>query len=69
MGGSVWALIDTAAAPAFVERWLRAYRSGHPHLTSEGFVSPPSDGIRPRLTLDTCDRTTGPPDHRTTDSG
>ena len=47
-GGSVWALVQTPAAAPFLERWLQRYRARHPNLTSEGFVSPPSDGIRQR---------------------
>ena len=29
-GGSVWALIDTAQAQAFIDRWQNAYRGVHP---------------------------------------
>jgi galactokinase len=45
-GGSVWALVETTAAAPFLDQWLHHYRARHPYLTSEGFVSPPSDGIR-----------------------
>jgi galactokinase len=45
-GGSVWALVETVHAPTFLDRWLRAYRARYPFLTSEGFVAPPSDGLR-----------------------
>ena len=45
-GGSVWALVEASAATPFLEKWLQAYRARHPHVNSEGFVSPPSDGVR-----------------------
>jgi len=45
-GGSVWALVEVNAAAPFLERWLQRYRARHPYLTFEGFVSPPSDGLR-----------------------
>jgi galactokinase len=45
-GGSVWALVPCADADAFLAGWLRAYVTRHPHLAPEGFVSPPSDGMR-----------------------
>ena len=56
-GGSVWALVDTATAPAFVDRWLRAYRSRHPHLTNRRIRVAAVRRPSPRLTLDTatCD--------------
>ena len=44
-GGSVWALVETAAGPAFLERWLGAYRLRYPQHRSTGFVSPPCDGM------------------------
>ena len=31
-GGSVWALIETAQAPAFIDRWQNAYRGVHPDV-------------------------------------
>jgi galactokinase len=45
-GGSVWALVPTAEAAPFLDAWLRAYRERHPYLPFEGFVSPPSAGLR-----------------------
>ena len=42
-GGSVWALVETAAGPAFLERWLGAYQLRYPQPRSTGFVSPPGD--------------------------
>jgi galactokinase len=45
-GGSVWALVKSADAQTFLDDWLRAYRARYPHLNSEGFVSPPSVGLR-----------------------
>lgn len=45
-GGSVWALVTTAAAALFLDVWLFAYRTRHPRLASGGFVSPPSAGVR-----------------------
>ena len=45
-GGSVWALVESTTAPTFLDRWLTAYRSRHPHLQSDGFVSPPSNGVQ-----------------------
>jgi galactokinase len=44
-GGSVWALVPDAEAHAFLEHWLGAYRTQHPHPPATGFVSPPSEGI------------------------
>ncbi|MDQ3170864.1 MAG: galactokinase [Acidobacteriota bacterium] len=44
-GGSVWALVETAAGPAFLERWLGGYRLRYPQRRSIGFVSPPCDGM------------------------
>jgi galactokinase len=29
-GGSVWALVEAAGAPAFIEKWENAYRTAHP---------------------------------------
>ena len=43
-GGSVWALVETAAGPAFLERWLGAYGAAHPDRAPEGFVAPPEKG-------------------------
>lgn len=45
-GGSAWALVMTADATRFLDAWLLAYRRRYPGLNSEGFVSPPSDGVR-----------------------
>lgn len=45
-GGSVWALVRTERAGAFLSRWLQAYRTAHPRLWSDGFISRPSDGLR-----------------------
>jgi galactokinase len=45
-GGSVWALVPTADGTRFLEQWLRAYRHRYPELSADGFVSPPSDGVR-----------------------
>lgn len=58
-GGSVWALVPEGDAPRFLAEWLHAYSKKYPHLcrpikgqpTYEGFVSPPSDGVRTRSTL------------------
>lgn len=44
-GGSVWALVDTAGAPALLDRWLEAYRRAWPARRAAGFVSPPSAGL------------------------
>ena len=44
-GGSVWALVRSDEAEAFLERWLMAFEARHPNLVPEGFLSPPSDGI------------------------
>ena len=48
-GGSVWALVPTAEAAGFLNKWLVAYRSRYPHLSSEGFIAAPSDGVRARF--------------------
>ena len=41
-GGSVWALVERQSAPAFLERWLDAYRRDWPTATrAVGFVAPP----------------------------
>ena len=45
-GGSVWALVREESASEFLHRWLSVYRTRHPHLSPEGFVSPPSSGLR-----------------------
>ena len=48
-GGSVWALVKDAEAPAFVQAWLAAYHQRYPQHLSEGFISPPSAGAHRRL--------------------
>ena len=45
-GGSVWALVRTTDGHRFLDDWLGAYRRRYPELNAEGFVSPPSDGVR-----------------------
>ena len=45
-GGSVWALVKEGEADAFLSEWHAAYRKRFPERPSEGFVSPPSAGIR-----------------------
>lgn len=45
-GGSVWAMVPAADASAFRAEWLAAYHRRYPHVNSEAFVSPPSDGLR-----------------------
>ena len=44
-GGSVWALVESSGAAAFLDRWLAAYRRDWPGRRAEGFVSPPSAGL------------------------
>jgi galactokinase len=44
-GGSVWALVPSADAAAFLEEWLAAYRARYPEHPSRGFIAPPSSGI------------------------
>lgn len=44
-GGSVWALVRCADADAFLAAWLRGYRARYPSHPSDGFVSPPSEGL------------------------
>lgn len=44
-GGSVWALVEDAAAEAFAAAWIGAYRARHSGLDSGAFVSPPSRGL------------------------
>lgn len=41
-GGSVWALVDTATAPAFLDRWQDAYRAACPEaaVRSTFFLTP-----------------------------
>lgn len=45
-GGSVWALVQAAAAEPFADRWLAAYRRRHPDRSAGVFMSPPSDGVK-----------------------
>jgi len=45
-GGSVWALVRSPDAGAFLSGWTEAYRARHPGLRPAGFVSPPSAGVR-----------------------
>ena len=45
-GGSVWALLPEADADAFLVEWLREYGQRFPHRAAQGFVSPPSSGVR-----------------------
>jgi galactokinase len=45
-GGSVWALIRTSDAEAFLDQWLTEYRRRFPGRQAEGFISPPSSGLR-----------------------
>jgi galactokinase len=45
-GGSVWALVPTDDAERFLAEWLRAYRQKYPDLIPDGFVAPPSAGVR-----------------------
>ena len=51
-GGSVWALVGSEQAGAFLVRWLDAYRRAYRGRVSEGFISPPSEGLR-RVPVDT----------------
>ncbi len=45
-GGSVWALVETARADAFLKAWRRAYRAQHPKAAASGayFVTRPGPG-------------------------
>ena len=45
-GGSVWALVESATAEAFLTAWRRAYRSGHPKAgaSSAFFITRPGPG-------------------------
>ena len=45
-GGSVWALVERASAPAFLERWQNAYAHAHPDRASRAafLVSRPGPG-------------------------
>jgi len=45
-GGSVWALVKEPDANAFLTEWHAAYRKRYPGRAAEGFISPPSDGMR-----------------------
>ncbi len=45
-GGSVWALVQTAEAEAFLDRWRQAYLADFPaRRGAEGFVTRPADGL------------------------
>ena len=54
-GGSVWALVPSSEAVAFLDRWLAAYRVRYPHLSPEGFTAAPSAGARPRFSNHSAD--------------
>lgn len=45
-GGSVWALVEAAAAPAFADRWLADHRARFPARTAATvFLAPPGPGL------------------------
>jgi galactokinase len=44
-GGSVWAMIDAAEAPAFLSRWREAYRAAHATRRGAFFVARPGPGV------------------------
>ena len=45
-GGSVWALVLSAEAPAFCGRWVAAYRTQHPHVSGvECLVARPAPSL------------------------
>jgi galactokinase len=46
-GGSVWALVERAGAPAFLDRWQNAYAASCPLMMSRAlfFVTPPGPGV------------------------
>jgi galactokinase len=46
-GGSVWALVRTSEAEAFLNTWIAAYEARHPRCRARGFVSYPSNGLQP----------------------
>ena len=45
-GGSVWALVESARAEAFLTAWRRAYRGGHPKAAASSafFITRPGPG-------------------------
>ncbi len=47
-GGSVWALVRAADAPAFIERWSAAYRGAHPEHAGRAafFATAPGSAAR-----------------------
>ena len=50
-GGSVWALVETAAAAPFLDAWLGAYRAHHPGLASTAFIAPPAHAPKSRTII------------------
>jgi galactokinase len=46
-GGSVWALVDQSGAPAFLDRWQKAYRTAYPVASARSrfFLTTPGPGV------------------------
>ena len=45
-GGSVWALVERAKAPAFLDAWRAAYEAAFPDLRGEFFLTEACDGAK-----------------------
>ena len=59
-GGSVWALVPSASAPVFVDRWQNAYRTAHPAAAARArFFATRPGPASVRLDVNPRDRRTG----------